>query len=173
MCACTCVCNVCKVLAGFAKKLFTLLDLCVSSLRRGHANLLCIVPILTDDPRRESSASCLGMPNHHSPCNIHTQCATWRIAWGCPLARGGSEGTSADGQLGGITSSCHPSGSWSVKCMCSYHVLLAALMACPDQVGTPQGQHGVSCDVLVDNDRGIGSGWQQSKQNPAVSSVVG
>ena len=25
-----------------------------SSLRRGHANLLCIVPILTDDPRRES-----------------------------------------------------------------------------------------------------------------------
>ena len=38
-----------------SKKLFTLLDLCVSSLRRGHANLLCIVPILTDDPRRESS----------------------------------------------------------------------------------------------------------------------
>ena len=35
----------------------TLLDLCVSSLRRGHANLLCIVPILTDDPRRESDCS--------------------------------------------------------------------------------------------------------------------
>ena len=34
--------------------LFTLLDLCVASLRRGHANLLCIVPILTDNPRRES-----------------------------------------------------------------------------------------------------------------------
>ena len=32
----------------------TLLDLCVSSLRRGHANLLCIVPILTDDLRRGS-----------------------------------------------------------------------------------------------------------------------
>jgi len=30
------------------KKVDTLLDLCVSSLRRGHANLLCIVPILTD-----------------------------------------------------------------------------------------------------------------------------
>ena len=26
----------------------------MSSLHRGHANLLCIVPILTDDPRRES-----------------------------------------------------------------------------------------------------------------------
>ena len=26
----------------------------MSSLRRGHANLLCIVPILTDDPRRAS-----------------------------------------------------------------------------------------------------------------------
>ena len=34
--------------------LFTLLDLCVSSLRRGYANILCIVPICTDDPRRES-----------------------------------------------------------------------------------------------------------------------
>ena len=33
---------------------FTRLDLCVSSLRRGHANLLCVVPISTDDPRRES-----------------------------------------------------------------------------------------------------------------------
>ena len=33
------------------KKCDTLLDLCVSSLRRGHANLLCIVPILTDDLR--------------------------------------------------------------------------------------------------------------------------
>ena len=32
--------------------LFTLLDLCVSSLRRGHANILCIAQILTDDPRR-------------------------------------------------------------------------------------------------------------------------
>ena len=40
------------------KKLFTLLDLCVSSLRGGHANLLCIVPILTDDPRRESKWPC-------------------------------------------------------------------------------------------------------------------
>ena len=36
------------------KKKFTLLDLCMSSLRRGHANLFCIVPILRDDPRRES-----------------------------------------------------------------------------------------------------------------------
>ena len=34
---------------------FTLLDLCKSSLRRGHANLLWIVPILTDDPRRKSN----------------------------------------------------------------------------------------------------------------------
>ena len=39
----------------YHKKMVTLLDLCVSSLRRGHANLLCIVPILTDDPRRESN----------------------------------------------------------------------------------------------------------------------
>ena len=37
--------------------MFTLLDLRVSSLRRGHANLLCIVPISTDDPQRESKLS--------------------------------------------------------------------------------------------------------------------
>ena len=41
------------------QKLGTLLDLCVSSLRRGHANLLCIVPILSDDPRRESQGPVL------------------------------------------------------------------------------------------------------------------
>ena len=43
-----------RLAKNFQKKLFTLLDLCVSSLRRGHANLLCIVPILSDDPRRGS-----------------------------------------------------------------------------------------------------------------------
>ena len=32
------------------KKKWYILDLCVSSLRRGHANLLCIVPIFTDGP---------------------------------------------------------------------------------------------------------------------------
>ena len=31
------------------KKVWYILDLCVSSLRRGHANLLCIVPIFADD----------------------------------------------------------------------------------------------------------------------------
>ena len=49
----------CDGTAGFVvglQKNSTLLDLCVSSLRRGHADLLCIVPILTDDPRRESSS---------------------------------------------------------------------------------------------------------------------
>jgi len=47
-----------ELLATKSKKISTLLDLCVSSLRRGHANLLCIVPILTDDPRRESNDAC-------------------------------------------------------------------------------------------------------------------
>ena len=51
--------------ARIFKKLFTLLDLCVSSLRRGHANLLCIVPILTDDPRRESEWR--GLAKHGLP----------------------------------------------------------------------------------------------------------
>ena len=60
VCVCVCACLWCpgcrlyEARMRFTKELFTLLDLCVSSLRRGHANLLCIVPILTDDPRRES-----------------------------------------------------------------------------------------------------------------------
>ena len=36
--------------------LLTLLDSCVFSLRRGRANILCVVTFLTDDPRRESTA---------------------------------------------------------------------------------------------------------------------
>ena len=38
----------------FGITMFTLLDVCVPSLRRGHANLLSTVPILMDEPRRES-----------------------------------------------------------------------------------------------------------------------
>ena len=63
---CVCVCECSRALVPLRplskkptrrqhKKLDTLLDLCVSSLRRGHANLLCIVPILTDDLRRGST----------------------------------------------------------------------------------------------------------------------
>ena len=42
-------------LVSIGKKWLPLLDLCVSSLRRGHANLLCIVPILTDGNLRRGS----------------------------------------------------------------------------------------------------------------------
>ena len=47
------------------KKFGPFLDLCVSSLRRGHANLLCIVPILSDVPEgtlvaaRRANITCL------------------------------------------------------------------------------------------------------------------
>ena len=49
----------CLLFARGENCLHLLFDSCVSSLRRGHANLLCTVPSLTDDPRRESSAACL------------------------------------------------------------------------------------------------------------------
>ena len=42
------------------KKFGPFLDLCVSSLRRGHANLLCIVPILSDVPEGTLEPSRLG-----------------------------------------------------------------------------------------------------------------
>ena len=57
--------------------LFTLLDVCVSSLRRGHANFLCIVPMLTynplpakkywtHDPRRESKTAAVSWELHRA-----------------------------------------------------------------------------------------------------------
>ena len=58
------------------KKMFTLLDLCVSSLRRGHANLLCIVPILSDDPRRESNRCSKAKTRHETEISI----AKWSLA---------------------------------------------------------------------------------------------
>ena len=53
--------------------MFTLLDLCVSSLRRGHANLLCTVPILTDDPRRESNRRKLHELKLAPTCSMHAR----------------------------------------------------------------------------------------------------
>ena len=60
-----------------AAKLFTLLDVCVSSLRRGHANIVCIVPMLTDDPRRESQKTTkIGYYKH-----LFTIIATLTVLW--------------------------------------------------------------------------------------------
>ena len=57
-------------------KLVTLLDLCVSSLRRGHANLLCIVPILSDDlltmPRTKIGKSFAPVVVHSHPIDQAT-----------------------------------------------------------------------------------------------------
>ena len=47
------------VIVAHSKKLIPFNDLCVSSLRRGHANLLCIVPIFSDAPRRGSNTNTL------------------------------------------------------------------------------------------------------------------
>ena len=54
---------------------------------------------------------------------------------------------------------------WVLECEGAQHVLHVMWMVCPDQAGSPQGSQSVSCDVLAANDLGIGSGWQQSKQN--------
>ena len=63
-----------------AKKSFTLLDLCVSSLRRGHANLLCIVPILTDDPQRESALRGLLSQSTDAKLTTLTFCSSCKIS---------------------------------------------------------------------------------------------
>ena len=47
------------------------------------------------------------------------------------------------------------------------------LMDYPNQAGSLQGSHGVERDILAVDDLGIGSGWQQSKQNWALPAVVG
>ena len=46
-------------------ELLTLLDLCVSSLRRGRANLLCIVPIQRMIPEGNPSPPAFVSPSNH------------------------------------------------------------------------------------------------------------
>ena len=62
------------------KKLETHLDLCMSSLRRGNANLLCIVPVCSDDPRRESGRWCISyvhvVPAHATILHISKMTTT-------------------------------------------------------------------------------------------------
>ena len=50
----------------------------MSSLRRGHANLLCIVPILTDDPRRESKCTRAAFGSVHANASAQALVATAR-----------------------------------------------------------------------------------------------
>ena len=58
----------------FLYMLFTLLGLCVSSLRRGHANLLCIVPIFTDVlPKEAPSALVTGGRPGVGRCGVHSR----------------------------------------------------------------------------------------------------
>jgi len=64
---CPCSVHILSISRGGAtsdvvKKLSTLLDLCVSSLRRGHANMICIVAILTDDPQGNPNTLGSGAP---------------------------------------------------------------------------------------------------------------
>ena len=55
--------------------------------------------------------------------------------------------------------------SWVAECIGSQHVLWIMWMAHPNQASRPQGCHHVNGDTLAANDSGIGSGWQQIKQN--------
>ena len=89
--------------------MFTLLDLCVSSLRRGHANLLCIVPILTDDPRRESGEhACLKHTRLASSRRFALACAA---VVACNRLSTRSAPPNPNLYLGRVTPLCAPSGS--------------------------------------------------------------
>jgi len=52
------------------------------------------------------------------------------------------------------------------------HARQAVWMAYTNQTSHLQGFHSVSCDILTVDDLGIGSGWQQSKQNHVLLAVV-
>ena len=69
--------------ACFSKeKMITFFDLCKSSLRRGHFNLLCIVPLLTDDPRRRSKQELILQIVWHFHSRIYAN------GWTCCHAQG-------------------------------------------------------------------------------------
>ena len=54
---------------------------------------------------------------------------------------------------------------WVMECQGLQYVLQVMWMAYPYQADSLQGLHGGNCEVLAANDSGIGSGWQQSRQN--------
>ena len=60
-----------------------------------------------------------------------------------------------------------------MECIGMQHVLWLMWMAYPNQADSLQGFCSVNCTILAANDPGIGSGWQQSKQNWALPAVVG
>ena len=60
-----------------------------------------------------------------------------------------------------------------MECQGALQVLQVMSMVCPNQADSLQGSRGVNGDILAANDLGIGSGWQQSKQNWALPAVVG
>ena len=64
-------------------------------------------------------------------------------------------------------------GIMAKECGETAHVLQTVPKARPNQACSLQGSRDVSCDILAANDLGIGSGWQQSKQNWALLAVVG
>ena len=53
------------------------------------------------------------------------------------------------------------------------YVLLCMWMPSPNQASSLQGAHSVNCGFLAVENWGIGSGWQQSKQNSVLLAVVG
>ena len=53
------------------------------------------------------------------------------------------------------------------------YALLTMWMVFPNQAAGLQGFPGVNLDLLAVNDLGIGSGWQQSRQNWMPVAVVG
>ena len=71
----------------------------------------------------------------------------------------------------GGTSVCHL--HWGLECSGIQHVMRAVWMGAPNQAASLQGYLGVSSATLAANDSGIGSGWQQSKQNRVLAAVMG
>ena len=68
--------RLCKVLG--TKKLGNSSRFVRVILAQGHANLLCIVPMLTDSPRKESKINCFLAPDHAHPCvAMFISCLPW------------------------------------------------------------------------------------------------
>ena len=63
---------------GEQKKVETYLDFCVSSLCRGHANLLCIVPILVYVLPKQVHTEVKGVSSSKMFCSQHLDLESWR-----------------------------------------------------------------------------------------------
>jgi len=117
-------------------------------LRRGHANLLCVVPILTDDPRKESEHVLANKRGANSITILRAQLISSVLVSTDHTFRAIENEwlnlKKKNASTGEVKLSVSLKGVKLLECGGPLYVLYAMWMGCPYQMGSLQGQPRVS-----------------------------